>query len=82
MNIEILKKYKDKIFIAIVILICIIGFLVRLIGIGEKPNALNVDETSAGYEAFSILNYGIDRNGNKLPVFLVAWGSGQNALLS
>lgn len=82
MNIEILKKYKDKIFIAIVILICIIGFLVRLIGTGEKPNALNVDETSAGYEAFSILNYGIDRNGNKLPVFLVAWGSGQNALLS
>ena len=33
-----------------------------------------------GYEAYSILNYGIDRNGNVLPVFLVSWGSGQNAL--
>ena len=79
---EVLKKYKDKIFIAVVVLICIIGFLVRIIGIDHYPNALNVDETSAGYEAFSILNYGIDRNGNKLPVFLVAWGSGQNALFS
>ena len=46
------------------------------------PNALNGDEASSGYEAFSILKYGIDRNGNKLPVFLVAWGSGQNALLT
>ena len=36
----------------------------------------------AGYEAYSILNYGIDRNGNFIPVFLVAWGSGQNVLLS
>lgn len=33
-----------------------------------------------GYEAFSIFNYGIDRNGNILPIFLESWGSGQNAL--
>ena len=33
-----------------------------------------------GYESFSILNYGIDRNGKTLPVFLISWGSGQNAL--
>ena len=46
------------------------------------PNALNCDEASSGYEAFSILNYGIDRTGNKLPVFLESWGGGQNALLS
>ena len=46
------------------------------------PNALNCDEASAGYEAFSLLNYGIDRNGNHNPSFLVAWGSGQNALLT
>lgn len=62
--------------------ILIIGILVRIVGIGNMPNALNCDEASAGYEAFSILNYGIDRNGNFMPVFLIAWGSGQNALLS
>lgn len=63
-------------------IILIIGMLIRIIGIANMPNALNCDEASAGYEAFSILNYGIDRNGNFIPSFLVAWGSGQNALLS
>lgn len=45
-----------------VFIILIIGMLIRLIGIADMPNALNCDEASAGYEAFSILNYGIDRN--------------------
>lgn len=63
-------------------LILIIGILIRIVGIVDMPNALNSDEASSGYEAFSILNYGIDRNGNKLPVFLVSWGGGQNALFT
>ena len=70
---------KNKYNIAIVI-IMIIGFSVRLIGLGAVPEGLNTDEASIGYDAYSIANYGIDRNGNKLPVFLEAWGSGQNAL--
>lgn len=64
------------------ILILIIGMLIRIVGIADMPNALNCDEASAGYEAFSILNYGIDRNGNFMPSFLVSWGGGQNALFS
>ena len=67
--------------ISIIILI-FLGIVIRIVGIGNLPNAENVDEISSGYEAFSILNYGIDRNGNFLPVFLKAWGSGQNALLT
>jgi len=58
----------------------VIGFLVRLVGIADFPNALNVDELSGGYDAYSILNFGIDRNGNFLPVYLEAWGSGQSAM--
>ena len=46
----------------ILIIILIIGMLIRIVGIGCFPNALNCDEASSGYEAFSILNYGIDRN--------------------
>ena len=46
------------------------------------PNALNVDEASSGYDAFSILKYGIDRGGNPFPIALYAWGSGQSALYS
>lgn len=56
------------------------GFLVRTVGIINHPNGLNTDEASIGYEAFSIVNFGIDRNGNSYPVFLEAWGSGQNIL--
>ena len=64
------------------ILILIIGVCVRILFLSKFPSALNCDEASSGYEAFSILNYGIDRNGNHFPVFLVAWGGGQNALFS
>lgn len=76
---SVVKKYLPQILIVIAI---IVGIFVRFFKLGEYPNALNVDEASAGYEAFSIMNYGIDRNGNFLPVFLVAWGSGQNVLLT
>lgn len=75
---EVRKENKHKIIITAII---ILGFFIRIIGIQDFPNALNVDEASAGYEGYSILNYGIDRNGNFLPCFLQAWGSGQNSLL-
>lgn len=79
MKMKIFKKIDEN---KLMFFILLIGILVRVIGIGAMPNGLNCDEASAGYEAYSILNYGIDRNGNFLPVFLVAWGSGQNALLT
>ncbi|MBQ3009026.1 MAG: glycosyltransferase family 39 protein, partial [Oscillospiraceae bacterium] len=56
----------------------LIGFALRLYGLGTIPGGLNQDEASAGYEAFSLLKYGIDRNGISNPVHLLAWGSGQN----
>ena len=62
--------------------VLLLGIFIRAIGISDYPNALNVDEASAGYEAYSILTTGHDRNGNFLPVYLVAWGSGQNVLLT
>lgn len=57
----------------------IVGFLLRTAFVDRLPRGLNQDEASIGYEAWSILHYGIDRNGNRLPVHLVSWGSGQNA---
>ncbi|MEG1805627.1 MAG: glycosyltransferase family 39 protein [Clostridia bacterium] len=59
------------------ILIC--GFLLRSVMLGTYPGGLNQDEASIGYEAFSILNSGVDRNGVPFPVHLISWGSGQNA---
>ena len=70
-----IDKYK-----LIIILIFILGCAVRVFGIDMVPSGLNVDEASAGYDSFAISNYGVDRNGKTMPVFLEAWGSGQNAL--
>lgn len=77
-----LKFLKDNRCRIILVFILIIGFVSRVLFIDYQPNALNVDEASAGYEAWSILNHGVDRNGKFLPAFLIAWGNGQNALYS
>lgn len=53
---------KGRVLFGTLFIILIVGMLIRVIGITDMPNALNCDEASAGYEAFSILNYGIDRN--------------------
>lgn len=62
--------------------IILAGALLRLLYIGSCPVGLNQDEASAGYEAWALLNHGMDRNGNSLPVLFVSWGSGQNVLYS
>ena len=71
---------KENKYVIIIYIILMVGMLVRLVDIQNQPNGLNCDEASSGYEAYSIANYGIDRNGNSMPVFLLSWGSGQNAL--
>jgi 4-amino-4-deoxy-L-arabinose transferase-like glycosyltransferase len=61
-------------------LILALGLTLRLYEFGSVPPGLNQDEASTGYEAFSIMHYGIDRNGFHLPAVLESFGSGQNAL--
>lgn len=60
----------------------ILGALLRILLLRALPYGLNQDEASAGYDAWAILRYGMDRNANRLPLLLEAWGSGQNALYS
>jgi len=58
--------------------IMLLACVVRIAGIAGLPGGLNQDEASIGYEAFSILKYGMDRNGISNPIHLLSWGSGQN----
>ena len=58
----------------------LVGAAVRLVWLGDVPLGLNQDEASIGYEAWALLEHGIDRHGYRYPVHFVAWGSGQNAL--
>ncbi len=61
-------------------LIMAAAVFVRAWQLGTVPNGINQDEAFAGYEAWSLLNYGIDTAGYHNPVYLTAWGSGMNAL--
>ncbi|AEI39241.1 ArnT family glycosyltransferase [Paenibacillus mucilaginosus] len=74
------KKRIDRKYFYTLIICLIIGILVRVLFINSIPPGLNQDEASIGYDAYSILHYGIDRNGISYPFHLISWGSGQNAL--
>lgn len=64
------------------LLIILIGILIRIADFGNTPCGFNQDEAFAGYEAFSLLNYGIDSAGYHNPCYFVSWGSGMNVLES
>lgn len=59
-----------------------IALFSRVYRLGSVPNGVNQDEALAGYEAFSLLNYGMCSHGYTFPVYLSAWDSGMNALES
>lgn len=74
------RKVFDNQYSFFVLLALFVGVFVRSYNITNLPHGLNQDEASIGYETFSLLNSGSDRNGNSFPVHFVSWGNGQNAL--
>lgn len=58
----------------------LLGIFARVWQFGLIPADINQDEAFAGYEAYSLLHYGMDSSGYHFPVYLTAWGSGMNAL--
>lgn len=58
----------------------LMGILVRIWQFGIVPGDIHQDEAFAGYEAYSLLHYGMDSAGYRFPVYLTVWGSGQSAL--
>ena len=72
-------KYIDVLAVGVIVLI---GCIVRITEFGSLPAGLNQDEAFAGYEAYSLLNYGTDSWGYTNPCYFVSWGSGMNVLES
>lgn len=58
----------------------LIGIVVRMLSFGHIPYGMNQDEAYAGYEAYSLMHYGIDSHGYAFPVYLTVWGSGMSVL--
>ena len=71
---------KEHIFSFLSIVVIFVGCFARFIYIDIYPVGLNQDEASSAYDAWSVANYGMGRNGESFPVHFIAWGSGQNAL--
>ncbi len=77
MNVSIssLKKFDPL----LVVIIFIAGFL-RLMYLGGIPNGFHSDETSIGYEAYSILKTCKDEHGTFLPLYFEAFGEYKNPI--
>ena len=73
-------QLSEKTFAILFWVVMFIGIFARAWRFGSVPGGLNQDEAFAGYEAWSLLHYGIDSAGYHFPVYLTAWGSGMNAL--
>lgn len=66
-------KLKNKSLLALLIL-TLLGFILRFTGLDQNPPALNWDEVSHGYNAFSILKTGKDEWGVTFPLIFRAFG--------
>src|SRR3989338_1229337 len=64
---------KHKVYVWL-ILIVILAFFLRFYKVTDIPPALNWDEVSIGYNAYSILKTGKDEWGNLLPVHFKSYG--------
>lgn len=65
------QKQFEWVFVVGVVLF---GAFLRLYLLGTLPAGFNQDEASIGYDSWAIANYGMDRNGDILPVYPIAWG--------
>ncbi|MGN0168274.1 MAG: ArnT family glycosyltransferase [Acetatifactor sp.] len=59
-----------------------IGCLARVLYLGSNPMGLHQDEAYSAYNAWSVLNYGVDSFGYTRPVYYTVWGSGMSVLYS
>lgn len=70
------KIFRQVLFFALMFM----GIIVRIWEFGIIPGDINQDEAFAGFEAYSLLNNGVDSSGYAFPIYFNSWGSGMNAL--
>lgn len=69
------KNYK-WILVALILIVVI----TRLYKFGQIPEYIGVDEAGAAYDAYCLVNYGVDRYLNQWPLYLINFGGGQSVL--
>lgn len=75
---------KSKIIIIFSIIATIIIFalwvIMHIYKINEVPAGLHIDEAGSAYDAFCLLNWGVDRYLNPYPLYFYNIGGGQSAM--
>ena len=69
---------RKKIIIYALTAFIAVTFIIRLTGLAFSPPGFFCDETSIGYNAYSVLMTGKDEHGIFLPVFFKAFGDYKN----
>lgn len=65
---------KKNRFLALALLISVLGFLLRLWHLGSIPPSLHWDEVALGYNGYSLLKTGRDEYGNLFPLIFKSFG--------
>ncbi|MBU1127337.1 hypothetical protein KKF11_03250, partial [Patescibacteria group bacterium] len=64
-------KKKEKILL---VLILLLAAALRLWGLNHYPVGLNADEAAIGYNAYSLIETGLDEHGNAWPIHFKSFG--------
>lgn len=57
-----------------------LGGALRLIYLGSIPGGMHQDESFVAWNAFSLLQEGVDSAGHRFPIYMADWGDGHSAL--
>lgn len=71
-------KLTKKLILCVLVFLIAITFIIRFSGLTFSPPGFFCDETSIGYNAYSILETGKDEKGIAFPVFFKAFGDFKN----
>lgn len=79
---DVIGGFADRWHWVIFALIMALSTFLRFYRLSEVPSGLNPDGTASAYEAWSLINYGVDRQLHRYPVYLINFGDGQSVMYS
>lgn len=81
MPLNTINKYiKKYIWYALGAMILVLWAFVHIYRLGQVPTGLHIDEAGMAYDAFCVLNWGVDRYLNPYPLYFYNLGGGQSAM--
>ncbi|MDI6785145.1 MAG: glycosyltransferase family 39 protein [bacterium] len=69
-----IRNISVQLRLIVLLIILVLATLVRFYKLDKVPPSLNWDEMAAGYNGFTIANWGADEYGNKYPIIFKSFG--------